>query len=100
MTALLTGRTAIVTGASSGIGRATAELLGSEGAHIFLVGRSHGPLERSKEAIEQAGGQASIATFDITAAHELQQFIDGVHEQTGRLDILVNNAGVDFPNTV
>ena len=100
MTALLAGRTAIVTGASSGIGKATAELLGGEGAHIFLVGRSRGPLERSKEVIERAGGQATIATFDITATHELQQFIDGVYEQTGRLDILVNTAGVDFPNSI
>ncbi len=57
MTALLTGHTAIVTGASSGIGKATAELLGGEGAHIFLVGRSRGPLERLERG-DRAGRRA------------------------------------------
>ena len=90
----LTGQTAIITGASSGIGRAIAELFGEEGAHVFLVGRTCEPMEQSKARIEQAGGRATVAVFDLRDISRLQQFIEDVQTQTGRLDILVNNAGV------
>lgn len=100
MGTLLQHKVAIVTGASSGIGRATAELLGQEGAHVFLVGRSAAPMEQSKAKIEQAGGQASIATFDLRDTTALQSFVGQVYEQQGRLDILVNNAGVQFLSSI
>jgi NADP-dependent 3-hydroxy acid dehydrogenase YdfG len=90
----LLGQTAIITGASSGIGRAIAELFGQEGAHVFLIGRTREPMEESKTKIEQAGGRATIAVFDLRDIARLQQFIIEVQAQTGRLDILVNNAGV------
>jgi len=96
----LTGQTAIVTGASSGIGRAVAELFGREGAHVFLTGRTREPMEQSKTKIEQAGGRATIAVFDLRDMAQLQQFIADVQAQTGRLDILVNNAGVQFPDPI
>lgn len=91
---------AIVTGASSGIGRAIAALLGQEGAHVFLVGRSAEPMERTKAQIEQAGGRASVASFDLRDTAALQSFVGQVYEQQGRLDILVNNAGVQFPGSI
>jgi NADP-dependent 3-hydroxy acid dehydrogenase YdfG len=97
MSGLLTDKTAIVTGASSGIGQAIAELLGSEGAHVFLIGRTQESMLVSKVNIEAVGGQATISTFDIRDIAQLQQFIADVQIQTGRLDILVNNAGVQFP---
>jgi NADP-dependent 3-hydroxy acid dehydrogenase YdfG len=93
----LVNQTAIVTGASSGIGRAIAEVLGSEGAHIFLVGRTIEAMEASKAKIERLGGRATIAAFDVREVAKLQDFIARVQQQTGRLDILVNNAGVQFP---
>jgi NADP-dependent 3-hydroxy acid dehydrogenase YdfG len=93
----LKAQTAIVTGASSGIGRAIAEVLGAEGAHVFLIGRTLEALQDSKTRIEQTGGQASIAVFDLRKVSKLQEFITQTQQQTGRLDILVNNAGVQFP---
>jgi NADP-dependent 3-hydroxy acid dehydrogenase YdfG len=100
MTGQLANRTAIVTGASSGVGRAIAELFGSEGAHVFMVGRTIEPMSASKIKIEQSGGQATIAVFDLQDVTKLQNFIEQTHQQSGRLDILVNNAGVSFPDPI
>lgn len=86
-------RTVCVTGASSGIGRAIAEHLGSLGAHVFLMGRTAEPMEASAQQIIEAGGQADVAVFDITDSEALQRWIQGAADQTGRLDVLVNNAG-------
>jgi NADP-dependent 3-hydroxy acid dehydrogenase YdfG len=96
----LTGKTAVVTGASSGIGRAIAELLGGEGAHVFLTGRTREPMEQSRATIERSGGRATVATFDIRDIGKLQGFIEEAQAKTGRLDILVNNAGVQFPEPI
>ena len=79
--ALLSGRTAIVTGASSGIGRAIAETLGGAGAHVFLAGRTAAAMEESKKKIEEAGGRASIATVDVRDAAQpaLSAMPSGAH---------------------
>ena len=87
------GKTVCVTGASSGIGRAIAEHVGSKGAHVFLMGRTTEPMEESAERIVDAGGRADVATFDITDSGALQGWIQGAAQSTGRLDALVNNAG-------
>ncbi len=100
MAGQLANRTAIVTGASSGVGRAIAELFGSEGAHVFMIGRTIGPMEESKVKIEQSSGNATIAAFDLQNVSKLQAFIEQTHQQSGRLDILVNNAGVSFPEPI
>lgn len=93
----LSGKTAVVTGASSGIGRAIAERLGEAGAHVYLAGRSAEPMAASSERIRQAGGRASIVSLDLRDVAAVQSLIDVAARETGRLDVLVNNAGVSYP---
>jgi len=96
----LHGRTAIVTGASSGIGRAIAETLGAAGAHVFLCGRTASAMEASVKKIEQSGGRAQSLTADVRDPAKVRALVDAAVETTGRLDIMVNNAGVSFPTPI
>jgi len=96
----LSGRTAVVTGASSGIGRAIADALGGAGARVFLAGRSLEPMEETRKRIEEAGGQAEVASLDVRDVDALRAFVDGAVEKAGRLDVMVNNAGVSFPSSI
>ena len=96
----LAGKTAVVTGASSGIGRAVAQGLAREGSHVFLAGRSTGRLDAVARSIESAGGKANIGAFDIRDRDRLESFVASAAAQTGRLDIMVNAAGVDHPGTI
>src|SRR5262249_43003625 len=93
----LDGKTAIVTGASSGIGRAIAEKLGEAGAHLYLAGRTVSAMEASKKRIEQGGGRAVVVGFDVRDVKQVQGLVDRAVRETGRLDVMVNNAGVSFP---
>jgi NADP-dependent 3-hydroxy acid dehydrogenase YdfG len=96
----LKGRTAIVTGASSGIGRAIAIRLGEAGAHVFLAGRTTSALAEGVKAVEQAGGSATAIAFDARDIKQVQGLVDKAVKATGRLDIMVNNAGLEFPSTI
>jgi len=96
----LSGKTAVVTGASSGIGRAIAEKLGGAGAHVYLAGRTVAAMEDSKKRIEAAGGRATPVTTDVRDAAQVQGLIERAADETGRLDIMVNNAGVSHPSTI
>ena len=97
---ILTGQTAIITGASSGIGLAIAKRLAMVGAHVFLAGRTAEPMEETKRAIEQQGGSASVMTADVRDPLQVEQIVATAVKQTGRLDIMVNNAGLEFPSTI
>ena len=97
---LLNNKTAIVTGASSGIGRAIALHLARDGAHVFLTGRDAQRLEEAARTIRREGGSASIEAFDLRESDRLEAFVATTAEQTGRLDIMVNAAGVDHPGTI
>jgi NADP-dependent 3-hydroxy acid dehydrogenase YdfG len=97
---LLSGKTAVVTGASSGIGRAIAEKLGAEGAHVFLAGRSAAPMEAAAKRIQEVGGRASVAVLDVRDPKQVQDLIDSAVRETGRLDIMVNNAGLSHPTPI
>ena len=90
----LSGCVALVTGASSGIGQATAAELASLGARVVVVARRMDRLDELVARIEDAGGKASAIAADITDETTAQRVVAQTVELYGRLDILVNNAGV------
>jgi NADP-dependent 3-hydroxy acid dehydrogenase YdfG len=96
----LTSKTAVVTGASSGIGRAIAEKLGTAGAHVYLAGRTIAAMEDSKKRIEAAGGRGTSVVADVRDTAQVQSLINRAADDTGRLDIMVNNAGVSHPSPI
>lgn len=96
----LNGKTAVVTGASSGIGRAIAERLGAEGAHVYLAGRTLDAMQASQSKIEAAGGKATPVVLEMRDVKQVQGLIQKAASETGRLDIMVNNAGVSFPSKI
>jgi 3-oxoacyl-[acyl-carrier protein] reductase len=89
----LTGKVAIVTGASRGIGRTVAALLASRGAHVVAAARGDHAAATVAE-IQAAGKQAEVASLEVTDAASIDALISGVLERHGRIDILVNNAGI------
>ena len=90
----LDNQLALVTGASRGIGAATAEALGAAGAHVILTARTSADLEQIEERIHQAGGSATIAPMDLTESDSIARLAAAVHERWNRLDILVINAAM------
>ncbi len=96
----LENTTAIITGASSGIGRGIARLLAREGSHVFITGRDAERLQKTAEAIEQDGGLVTTAAFDLRDSDKLQAFVMDTAKASGHLDIMVNAAGVDLPGTI
>jgi NAD(P)-dependent dehydrogenase (short-subunit alcohol dehydrogenase family) len=91
---------AIVTGAASGIGRASAGLLAHEGATVILADCDEALGEIAVAEIRQAGGQAEFARLDVTSEVDWQQLMELILARHGRLDILFNNAGVQKTKTV
>ena len=89
----LSGRVAIVTGASRGIGRAIATRLASQGAKVVAAARGDNAREAA-DAIVAAGGAAEPLTLDVTESEAIDAAVRGVLERHGRVDILVNNAGI------
>ncbi|MEM9532273.1 MAG: glucose 1-dehydrogenase [Pseudomonadota bacterium] len=89
------GRVALVTGASRGIGRAIAEGLAAEGAHVVLTSRDADSLAAVAEAIKSAGGQASVIPCHVGRTEEIDALMDEISKERGRLDCLVNNAGTN-----
>ncbi len=96
----LAGKTAVVTGASSGIGREIARQLGLAGAHVTLAGRTRDAMDEVAREIEQAGGGARVVALDVRDVAQVRALVEGAVEATGRLDIMVNNAGVSFPSKI
>lgn len=99
MSAALAGRIALVTGASRGIGAATALLLAKAGAHVVAVARTVGGLEELDDAIRAAGGGTTLVPLDVTDFDGLARLAGALHERYQRLDILVGNAGIVGPSS-
>jgi NADP-dependent 3-hydroxy acid dehydrogenase YdfG len=89
----LDGKVAVVTGASSGIGLATAKALGAEGAAVVLAGRTMEPMEAAAKAISSDTGQASVKQTDVRDEKQVIALADHAVATFGQLDIWVNNAG-------
>jgi NAD(P)-dependent dehydrogenase (short-subunit alcohol dehydrogenase family) len=93
----LKGRVAVVTGASRGIGHATALALAKAGAHVVAVARTVGGLEELDDSIKAAGGAATLAPFDLKDFAAIDRLGAAIHERWGKLDILIGNAGMLGP---
>ncbi len=94
MPGLLEGQVALVTGASRGIGAATAEALAREGAHVILTARTSGGLEEVEGRIHDAGGTATIAPLDLTDGDSIARLGVAIAERWKALDLLVLNAAM------
>jgi NAD(P)-dependent dehydrogenase (short-subunit alcohol dehydrogenase family) len=94
----LAGKRAIVSGASLGIGRATAERFAAEGARVGLIARRREPLEEVAAVIAAAGGEALVLPADVSDEAALSAVIDEAAATFGGLDIVVSNAGIELPD--
>lgn len=99
MTKPLANRIALVTGASRGIGFATAIALAKAGAHIIATARTQGGLEELDDEIRKVDGSATLVPLNLTDSDGIARLGAGLHERYGRLDILVGNAGVLGPSS-
>ncbi|MGA9774616.1 MAG: SDR family oxidoreductase [Candidatus Dormiibacterota bacterium] len=96
MAGTLRGEVAIVTGASSGIGAATARELARRGATVVLAARREQQLEAEAEAIRLEGGEAVVVPADLASADQLSGLVGRTLAELGKVDVLVNNAGVSW----
>ncbi|HEY6771616.1 MAG TPA: SDR family oxidoreductase [Solirubrobacterales bacterium] len=94
------GKVVLITGASSGIGKAAAVKCGAAGAEVLLVARTPEKLEETRAEVEEAGGSAHIHQCDLSDIEDVERMAKEVLEQHGRVDILVNNAGRSIRRSV
>lgn len=96
----LAGRVAVLTGASSGMGRATARLLAARGARVALLARRKPALDELAAEIRSAGGTALALATDVTSAESMQAAADAVAREFGGADLVFNNAGIMLPGPI
>ncbi|MEM4406450.1 MAG: SDR family NAD(P)-dependent oxidoreductase, partial [Candidatus Methanomethylicaceae archaeon] len=96
----LTGKVALVTGASRGLGRAMARGLARAGADLVLCARSEGDLRDAACEIEAMGRRAMVVPVDVLNAASVEEMVRRAVEGMGRIDVLVNNAGVNIRKSV
>jgi NAD(P)-dependent dehydrogenase (short-subunit alcohol dehydrogenase family) len=94
------GKTVMITGASSGIGKAAAIKVAAAGGKVLLVARTPEKLEETKAEIEEAGGEAHIHRADLSDTEDIERMANEVLEEHGRVDVLVNNAGRSIRRSV
>ena len=90
----MNSKVAIITGASSGIGEATAKLLAARGVTVAPAARRLDQLKRIADVIKAAGGQVSVHQVDVIQQGQVEQLVADVVKQRGRLDVMINNAGL------
>lgn len=90
----LSGKTALITGASRGIGAAVAKLLAKEGAHVILIARTIGGLEAVDDAIKAAGGKATLMPLDLFKLNDLDALGPTLHQHFPKIDIFIGNAAM------
>jgi NADP-dependent 3-hydroxy acid dehydrogenase YdfG len=88
------GKVVAITGASSGIGQATAIMLAARGAQVVLGARRADRLESVAERIRAAGGEAAVAVVDVRSRQQVAGLVETAVERFGRLDVFINNAGI------
>lgn len=96
----LAGRVAVITGASSGIGEATAKTLAARGAKVALLARRADRLDALVAAVRAAGGEAEAWAIDVTDRAAVERTAAAIAARFGRVDLVVNNAGVMLPNPI
>src|SRR5437660_6694037 len=87
-------RTALITGATDGVGRVVARELGQQGWRLLVHGRDRGRGETLVREIEQAGGKATFLAADLSSLAEVRQLASAAKKATDHLDLLINNAGI------
>jgi gluconate 5-dehydrogenase len=90
----LTGRRALITGASRGIGHAIATALAGAGAHVIINGRTAAALDEAAELIRATGARVDVSSFDVTDPVQVRAGVDAIESSLGPIDVLVNNAGI------
>src|ERR1700693_1672481 len=95
----ISGKVALITGGTSGIGEAVAELFAHEGAKVAITGRNESRGHAVTARILESGGKAIFLRTDVRRAAECRRAVDETLRSFGRIDILFNNAGVFFPQT-
>ena len=93
----LSGKVALVTGASRGIGESIAQLLAAYGAHVIVSSRKQESCEKVVQAIKDAGGSASALACHVGEMSQIESAFETIKNEHGKLDILVNNAGILAP---
>jgi NAD(P)-dependent dehydrogenase (short-subunit alcohol dehydrogenase family) len=91
------GKVVLITGATSGIGEATAKAFAKEGAKVFFCGRREKLGAKVEGEIRAMGGEATYMRADVRQAEQVKAFVDAAVAKYGRLDIAFNNAGIDYP---
>lgn len=97
MSSRFTGRTALITGGGSGIGRATALAFAREGASVVVAGRTDAALAETVRLVEETGGRAMAVVTDVTRSGDVAALVAAATTRFGGLDVAVNNAGTAFP---
>jgi NADP-dependent 3-hydroxy acid dehydrogenase YdfG len=90
----ISGKIVVITGASSGLGEATARLLSAQGATVVLGARRADRLQALVTELTQSGGKAIALTTDVTQRDQVSKLVDAAVEKFGRIDVLINNAGL------
>ena len=99
MDSSLNGKTAVITGASHGLGEAVAKQLAALGAHTVLIARRVDALNNAAEAIRANGGAATVFSCDVSNSAQVSASAQQISDAFGKVDILVNNAGIPAPRT-